>query len=280
MRVVLKSLRLFLLSFPLTFSSVAVSQNGASDALALCKDLSPTNRAMAKSAGYDVDAICSGLSQMTAPAPAAAQAKSEAITPRPIAAQETIADQVVPTAVVGVTAPKPPRSLKPFGYDLFAGTPNTFAPVTNVPVSPDYLLGPGDMLQVMFYGKTNASFSLEINRDGTVNFPELGPVGLAGLTFQEAKDMLQTRIAAQMIGVQASISMGQLRSMQIFVLGEAFKPGAYTVSSLSTITHALFVSGGVSNIASLRNIQLRRAGKVIASLDLYDLLLRGDTVMM
>jgi polysaccharide biosynthesis/export protein len=277
MRVVLKSLRLFLLSFPLTFSSVAVSQNGASDALALCKDLSPTNRAMAKSAGYDVDAICSGLSQMTAPAPAAAQAKSEAITPRPIAAQETIADQVVPTAVVGVTAPKPPRSLKPFGYDLFAGTPNTFAPVTNVPVSPDYLLGPGDMLQVMFYGKTNASFSLEINRDGTVNFPELGPVGLAGLTFQEAKDMLQTRIAAQMIGVQASISMGQLRSMQIFVLGEAFKPGAYTVSSLSTITHALFVSGGVSNIASLRNIQLRRAGKVIASLDLYDLLLRGDT---
>ena len=90
MRVVLKSLRLFLLSFPLTFSSVAVSQNGASDALALCKDLSPTNRAMAKSAGYDVDAICSGLSQMTAPAPAAAQAKSEAITTRPIAAQETL----------------------------------------------------------------------------------------------------------------------------------------------------------------------------------------------
>jgi protein involved in polysaccharide export with SLBB domain len=89
--------------------------------------------------------------------------------------------------------------------------------------------------------------------------------------------MHQTRINAQMIGVQASISMGELRSMQIFVLGEAYKPGAYTVSSLSTITHALVVSGGVSDIASLRNIQLKRAGKIIASLDLYDLLMHGDT---
>ena len=89
--------------------------------------------------------------------------------------------------------------------------------------------------------------------------------------------MLQTRIATQMIGVQASISLGELRSMQVFVLGEAFKPGAYTVSSLSTITHALFVSGGVNDIASLRAIQLKRAGNSIATLDLYDLLLKGDT---
>ena len=275
MRVKLQAMRSILLWIPLVFSAAALSQNGASDALAMCKDLSPANRAMAKSAGYDVDAICSGLSKTNAVV--APDNKPEVIAPRSVTVQEKMADQVVPTAVVGVTAPKPASSLKQFGYELFAGTPNTFAPVTNVPVSPDYLLGPGDMLQVMFYGKTNTSFSLEINRDGTVNFPELGPVGLAGLSFQEAKDMLQTRIAAQMIGVQASISMGQLRSMQIFVLGEAFKPGAYTVSSLSTITHALFVSGGVSNIASLRNIQLRRAGKVIASLDLYDLLIRGDT---
>ena len=89
--------------------------------------------------------------------------------------------------------------------------------------------------------------------------------------------MLQSRISAQIIGTQVSISMGSLRSMQIFVLGEAFKPGAYTVSSLSTITHALISSGGVSNIGSLRNIQLKRQGEVIATLDLYDLLLAGDT---
>ena len=105
----------------------------------------------------------------------------------------------------------------------------------------------------------------------------LGPVGLAGLTYGEAKEMLQARISAQIIGTQVSISMGSLRSMQIFVLGEAFKPGAYTVSSLSTITHALVSSGGVSDIGSLRNIQLKRQGKLIATLDLYDLLLAGDT---
>ena len=256
------------LLFPLHGQSQSV------DASALCNDVTPANRAMAKSAGYDVDALCSGLA---AQPQRAATPQPAAIPDRREVAQEKVADQIAPTAVVGVNATPPAKALKPFGYDLFAGSPNTFAPVTNVPVSPNYLLGPGDMLEVMFYGKTNSSFGLEINRDGTVNFPDLGPVGLAGLTFQEAKDMLQTRINAQMIGVQASISMGELRSMQIFVLGEAYKPGAYTVSSLSTITHALVVSGGVSDIASLRNIQLKRAGMTIANLDLYDLLMRGDT---
>ena len=250
-------------------------QSQSTDVNALCNDVTPANRAMAKSAGYNVDALCAGLvKQQQGPA---VTPQVVAIPDRKNAAQDTVADQLAPTAVVGEIAAPTAKELKPFGYDLFAGSPNTFAPVTNVPVSPNYLLGPGDMLQVMFYGKTNSAFALEINRDGTVNFPDLGPVGLAGLTFQEAKDMLQTRINAQMIGVQASISMGELRSMQIFVLGEAYKPGAYTVSSLSTITHALVVSGGVSDIASLRNIQLKRAGKTIASLDLYDLLMRGDT---
>ena len=262
-----------LIAVALLFPLHVQSQNA--DVNALCNDVSPANRAMAKNAGYDVDALCASVAKK--PTRVAAATQAPAIPERRAIAQEKVADQIAPTAVVGVTGAPPAKNLKPFGYDLFAGTPNTFAPVINVPVSPNYLLGPGDVLQVMFYGKTNGAFGLEINRDGTVDFPELGPVGLAGLSFQEAKDMLQMRISTQMIGVQASISMGELRSMQIFVLGEAFKPGAYTVSSLSTITHALVVSGGVSNIASLRNIQLKRAGKTIASLDLYDLLMRGDT---
>ena len=257
------------LLFPLHVQSQNVDVN------ALCNDATPANKAMAMSAGYDVDALCASVAEK--PKQVAEATQAVAIPERRAIAQEKVADQIAPTAVVGVTGATPAKNLKPFGYDLFAGAPNTFAPVINVPVSPNYLLGPGDVLQVMFYGKTNGAFGLEINRDGTVDFPELGPVGLAGLSFQEAKDMLQTRISTQMIGVQASISMGELRSMQIFVLGEAFKPGAYTVSSLSTITHALVVSGGVSNIASLRNIQLKRAGKTIASLDLYDLLMHGDT---
>ena len=262
-----------LIAVALLFPLHAQSQNA--DVNALCNDATPANKAMAMSAGYDVDALCASVAEK--PKQVAEATQAVAIPERRAIAQEKVADQIAPTAVVGVTGATPAKNLKPFGYDLFAGAPNTFAPVINVPVSPNYLLGPGDVLQVMFYGKTNVTFGLEINRDGTVDFPELGPVGLAGLSFQEAKDMLQTRISTQMIGVQASISMGELRSMQIFVLGEAFKPGAYTVSSLSTITHALVVSGGVSNIASLRNIQLKRAGKTIASLDLYDLLMHGDT---
>ena len=155
--------------------------------------------------------------------------------------------------------------------------PQPSRPAASIPVSADYMLGPGDTLDILFYGKSNSKFSLKINREGFVDFPELGPVGLAGLTYGEAKEMLQGRISAQIIGTQVSISMGSLRSMQIFVLGEAFKPGAYTVSSLATITHALVSSGGVSDIGSLRNIQLKRKGKVVAELDLYDLLMKGDT---
>ena len=167
--------------------------------------------------------------------------------------------------------------LQPFGYELFAGEPTTFTPANQIPVSPDYLLGPGDNLNILFYGKTNESVSLEINRNGAVDFPQLGPVNLTGMTFVDAKTLLQERIAEEMLGVQASISLGELRSIQIFVLGEAYKPGAYTVSALSTITNALFLSGGVSDIASLRNIQLKRGGDTIATLDLYELLLDGDT---
>jgi protein involved in polysaccharide export with SLBB domain len=230
---------------------------------------------MAAQAGYDVDELCRELPAMSA-AKAAVPAAPK-VARETVSSTQTLAVAVAPVAVAGVGEAAPASSLKPFGYDLFANAPTTFAPAASIPVSSDYLLGPGDTLDILFYGKTNTAFSLEINREGFVDFPQLGPVGLAGLTYGEAKDMLQARIAAQIIGTQVSISMGSLRSMQVFVLGEAFKPGAYTVSSLSTITHALVSSGGVSDIGSLRNIQLKRQGKLVATLDLYDLLLAGDT---
>jgi polysaccharide export outer membrane protein len=167
--------------------------------------------------------------------------------------------------------------LRPFGYDLFAGEPISFEPASRIPVSPNYILGPGDIVKVLFYGKINESHELEINRDGSIEFPQLGPVSLAGMTFSDAKKLLQQRIKEEIIGIEASISLGELRSMQVFMLGEAYKPGTYTISALSTITNALFLSGGLSDIASLRNLELKRAGKVVAKLDLYDLLLQGDT---
>ncbi|MGL5360750.1 MAG: SLBB domain-containing protein, partial [Shewanella sp.] len=166
--------------------------------------------------------------------------------------------------------------LRRFGYDMFAGEPSTFAPVSDVPVPGEYLVGPGDSIKVQLYGKENKAFDLVINREGVIQFPELGPISVMGLTFSELRDSLSQRIAQQMIGIESNITMGELRSIRIFVAGDAYKPGSYTVSSLSTITQALFVAGGVNEIGSLRNIQVKRNGKLVGSLDLYNLLLRGD----
>ena len=258
---------------------ISVSLNtysqGLGDVKQLCDNATAANKVMARQAGYDLDQLCGEIT--TAGAEKVAVQAPDPVARGTVSSSEDISVAVAPVAVSGVGATTPASSLKPFGYDLFANAPTTYAPAASIPVSGDYLLGPGDTLDILFYGKTNNAFSLDINREGFVNFPELGPVGLAGMTYAEAKEMLQSRISAQIIGTQVSISMGSLRSMQIFVLGEAFKPGAYTVSSLSTITHALVSSGGVSDIGSLRNIQLKRQGKLIATLDLYDLLLSGDT---
>lgn len=171
------------------------------------------------------------------------------------------------------------KGLKYFGYDLFAGKPTTFTPITDIPVSSDYILGAGDSLKVNMYGKETQFFELEIDREGMVYMPDLGPLSLAGLSFSEAKQQLVKTVDQKMIGVKASVSMGRLRSIRVFVLGEAHQPGSYVMSSLSTITNALVLSGGVSTSGSLRNVQLKRRGKLIQTFDLYDLLLSGDTSM-
>jgi protein involved in polysaccharide export with SLBB domain len=168
-------------------------------------------------------------------------------------------------------------ALKPFGYDLFAGVPTTFAPVTDIPVPSEYVIGPGDRFDVQLIGNTKGKHSLVVNRDGSVMFPELGPIAVSGLRVDEAKARIEQRVADQMIGTQVTVSMGDLRSIRVYVLGEAEQPGSFTVSSLATITNAIFVSGGVKPIGSLRNIQLKRNGQVVKRLDLYDLLLNGDT---
>jgi protein involved in polysaccharide export with SLBB domain len=167
--------------------------------------------------------------------------------------------------------------LKPFGYDLFRGNPTTFAPVTEIPIPSDYTLGPGDVLRVQLWGKENQNLELAISRDGTISFPQSGPMSVAGLSFDEARQQIRKQVSEQYIGVQASVSLGELRSMRVFVLGEARNPGSYSVSSLSTITNALYVSGGIQQNGSLRNVQHKRDGKLVGTLDLYDLLLKGDS---
>jgi polysaccharide export outer membrane protein len=177
----------------------------------------------------------------------------------------------LPLAKVGL------QGLKRFGYDLFDDAPSTFSPVNDVPVPADYVMGPGDQLNVQLYGNLTRTYRLSVGRDGRVAFPDLGPISVSGQRFSAAKSNIEARVARQMIGTQADVSIADLRSIRVFVLGEARRPGSYTVSGLSTITSALFASGGVKPIGSLRDIQLKRQGTVVRHMDLYDLLIRGDT---
>lgn len=169
------------------------------------------------------------------------------------------------------------ESLKPFGYELFSRKVSTFAPGTDVPVPSNYIIGAGDQLNVQLFGAQNRSLKLVVGRDGRLNFPELGPIDVAGKPFDLVSNEIEVRVARQLIGTQASVGMGNVRSIQVFVMGEAKKPGAYTVSGLATITSALYASGGIQTTGSLRDVQLKRQGQLIRRLDLYDLLLRGDT---
>ncbi|WP_039974631.1 SLBB domain-containing protein [Vibrio jasicida] len=171
---------------------------------------------------------------------------------------------------------KEDEELKRFGLDLFAGSPTTFAPVNDVPVPADYTVGAGDEIVIQLFGKENTTHRLRVNRAGTINFPSLGPVQVAGMSFSDVRDSLNQRVKEQMIGVRSDISLGEMRTMQVFVMGDAYKPGAYTVSALTTISQAIYYSGGFGESGALRNVQLKRNGQVIRKLDMYDLLLKGD----
>ena len=178
---------------------------------------------------------------------------------------------ILPLEPVGAAA------LKPFGYDLFQGVPTTFAPATDIPIPSDYIIGPGDTLRIQLWGNTNRESYLLVNRDGTINFPQIGPRPVAGLTLGELKGEISQYVEQELIGTRVSVTMGELRSIQIFVVGEVRRPGSYTVGGLSTMTNAIFASGGITEVGSLRRVQLKRDGRLVQTLDLYDLLLNGDT---
>jgi polysaccharide biosynthesis/export protein len=169
------------------------------------------------------------------------------------------------------------EALRPFGYDLFKENVNRFAPVQDLAVGADYLVGPGDQINVDLFGNKTARYRLTVTRDGALTLPGLGPIQVSGLSFDAVREDLERRVEAQMIGVRASVTMGQLRSLLVFTVGDVAQPGSHRVGSQSTITAALFASGGVAESGSLRNIELKRRGATVGRFDLYDLLLKGDT---
>ncbi len=163
-----------------------------------------------------------------------------------------------------------------FGYNLFRNAPNTFAPLNNVPVTQDYVIGPGDELIISVWGQVEVSQSVEVDRNGMINLPKIGPVSVVGVRYQNLQSHLKVAVSKIYRNFELDVTLGKLRSIQIFVVGQAARPGSYTVSSLSTLVNALFASGGPSAIGSMRHIQLKRGEKIVTEFDMYDLLLRGD----
>jgi protein involved in polysaccharide export with SLBB domain len=163
-----------------------------------------------------------------------------------------------------------------FGQDLFQEVPSTFAPADRVPVTPEYALGPGDQLLIRGWGQIDLNVSPVVDRSGSIYIPQVGELAVAGLKFAQIQDYLKTAVGRVFRNFDLSVSMGQLRSMQVFVVGHARQPGAYTISSLSTLVNAIFASGGPDSHGSMRDIRLLRSNNVVTTFDFYDLLLGGD----
>ena len=168
------------------------------------------------------------------------------------------------------------RILPIFGRSLFEDVPSTFAPVENVPVTPDYVIGPGDELYVRAWGSVDIDYRAVVDRNGTIAIPRVGVLNVAGIRYQDLTAYMKTAVSRVFRGFELTVSMGQLRSIQILVVGQARRPGNYTVSSLSTLVNAVFAAGGPSHRGSMRSVQLKRGNKTVADVDLYDLLLYGD----
>ena len=163
-----------------------------------------------------------------------------------------------------------------YGDSLFRQVPSTFAPLREVNVTPDYVLGPGDQLVIRIWGQVNFNAQLTVDRSGSVYLPQVGEIHVAGLPYAQVRQHIHDAVSRIYKSFDLDVEMGQLRSIQVFVVGQARRPGTYTLSSLSTLVTALFATGGPSVQGSLRDIQLRRNGQTITHFDLYDLLILGD----
>lgn len=166
--------------------------------------------------------------------------------------------------------------IKQFGYDLFKKPPSTFAPVDKVPVGPEYVIGPGDEIMISVWGRIEGQWSTVVDRNGNITLPKIGILSVTGLTFKELKELLYKEFSKYYTGFEMNVSMGVLRTIRVYVVGNAERPGAYTISSLSTVINALFEAGGPSKNGTMRDIQVKRNGKTVVHFDMYDFLLKGD----
>lgn len=186
---------------------------------------------------------------------------------------------------VSTIAPSPAVAtvggLRIFGQELFSNTNLTFEPNMRMATPRNYILGPDDELVIDVFGYSERTYKMRINAEGEVRFPNIGPVKVSSLTIDEATAKIRSALTTLYPAIKTGattvqVSLGQIRTIRVILIGEVSRPGTYSLSSLSTIANALYVSGGPSANGSFRNIQLIRNGKTIVQFDLYDFLLRGD----
>ena len=170
--------------------------------------------------------------------------------------------------------------LHQFGYDFFDTQATSFAPVPDAPVGPDYVIGPLDSLSIHIWNvpeqSLNRSYIVPVERDGTIMIPQIGMLPVGGLTFSQTEKAITSRLSAHLKRFEVHVAMARLRTLKVYVVGEVVRPGAYEVSSLATISNALYAACGPARTGSLRQIKLVRDNQVAADVDFYQFLMFGD----
>ena len=162
-----------------------------------------------------------------------------------------------------------------FASDFFDVMQTSFMPINEPNLDPSYILDFGDVLEIQLIGQKDLTDTYVIARDGSINLPDIGKLNLSGLSLNDASDLIKTRVNNSFIGTAAFISLKNVRDINVLIVGNAFNPGIYTLNGNSNMLHALSMAGGINDIGSYRNITLVRSGKVIDTLDLYEVLTYG-----
>jgi len=205
---------------------------------------------------------------------AAAPARTFVPRPEPAIVPDTLAAVTRPATVAG----------EPLGFEIFRWAPTTFEPLTYGPVGEDYPLGPGDELTLTLWGDAQLALTLTVSREGAVTLPDVGQVAVSGLPLGAARERIRAALARVYSGLRGangrsttslSLSLGKLRSIQVFLLGQVVRPGGYTLSAVSRALNALYAAGGPTLAGSLRDVRIVRGGQIVARVDLYEVILQG-----
>jgi polysaccharide biosynthesis/export protein len=217
-------------------------------------------------AGVPATQPVSSLSEVKVPAgPDAAQSRIE----NSINAASVTLEKVEPLI-------QPQRNLSQFGYRFFETTTPGSSPTVDTPVGPDYVVGPGDTIILSIWGSIDSTLALEVNRSGEVMLPRVGSLKVWGASFAQLPELIRDHLSKAFRNVHVNVTMGKLRLIKVYLVGEVKNPGGYDIGSLSTVINALSAAGGPTKSGTLRKIQVKRRGQTVETVDLYDFLIKGD----